>query len=60
MEVDHHFVRERVVRGDLKVQFIPTIDQLSDLLTKTLPTPRFVQLANKLLHSLSRHPFEGG
>jgi transposase InsO family protein len=42
VEVDYHFVRERVVRGDLNVQFIPTVDQLADLLTKALPTPRFL------------------
>ena len=50
VEVNYHFVREHVVRGDLKVQFIPTIDQLADLLTKALPTPLFLQLSNKLLH----------
>ena len=59
VEVNYHFEREHVVRGDLKVQFIPTIDQLADLLTKALPT-RLLQLSNKLLHSFSRHPFEGG
>jgi hypothetical protein len=60
VEVDYHFVRERVVRGDLRVLFISTNDQLADLLTKALPAPRFLELSSKLLSSLHRHPFEGG
>ena len=39
VEIDYHFVRERVIRGDLKVQYIPTEDQLANLLTKALPSP---------------------
>uniref|UniRef100_A0A2N9I261 Reverse transcriptase Ty1/copia-type domain-containing protein n=1 Tax=Fagus sylvatica TaxID=28930 RepID=A0A2N9I261_FAGSY len=60
VEVDYHFVRERVVRGDLRVLFISTNDQLADLLTKALPAPCFLELSSKLLSSLHRHPFEGG
>ena len=60
VEVDYHFVQERVVRGDLKVQFIPTVDQLANLLIKALPALRFIQLSNKLLHFFSLHTLEGG
>uniref|UniRef100_A0A2N9E2R4 Integrase catalytic domain-containing protein n=1 Tax=Fagus sylvatica TaxID=28930 RepID=A0A2N9E2R4_FAGSY len=44
VEIDYHFVREKVVRGDLSVQFISTDDQLADLLTKALPSPRSITL----------------
>uniref|UniRef100_A0A2N9GKR4 Integrase catalytic domain-containing protein n=1 Tax=Fagus sylvatica TaxID=28930 RepID=A0A2N9GKR4_FAGSY len=60
VEIDYHFVREKVVRGDLSVQFISTDDQLADLLTKALPSPRYITLSTKLLHSISQHSFEGG
>jgi hypothetical protein len=60
IEIDYHFVREKVVRGDLSVQFISTDDQLADLLTKALPSPRYITLSSKLLHSISQHSFEGG
>jgi hypothetical protein len=60
VEIDYHFVRECVIRGDLKFQYIPIEDQLADLLTKALPSPRFLLLSNKLLHSSRLHAFEGG
>jgi histone deacetylase 1/2 len=34
IEIDFHFVRERVAAGDLDVRFISTRDQLADVLTK--------------------------
>ena len=55
MEIDYHFIYECVIRGDLKVQYIPTEDQLADLLTKALPFPWFLLLSNKLLHSSRLH-----
>uniref|UniRef100_A0A2N9I242 Integrase catalytic domain-containing protein n=1 Tax=Fagus sylvatica TaxID=28930 RepID=A0A2N9I242_FAGSY len=41
IEVDFHFVRERVLRKDLLVKFVSTVDQLADIFTKSLPTNRF-------------------
>jgi hypothetical protein len=34
IEIDFHFVRERVASGDLDVRFISTNDQLADVFTK--------------------------
>jgi hypothetical protein len=41
VEVDYHFVRERVATGHLEVRFISTKDQLADAFTKPLPGPVF-------------------
>ncbi|GJT11347.1 uncharacterized mitochondrial protein-like protein [Tanacetum coccineum] len=41
VEVDFHFVREKVAQGRLSVQFISTHDQIADVFTKPLPTDRF-------------------
>uniref|UniRef100_A0A2N9FNP9 Uncharacterized protein n=1 Tax=Fagus sylvatica TaxID=28930 RepID=A0A2N9FNP9_FAGSY len=60
IEVDYHFIHERVVRGDLKLQFISTEDQLADVFTKALPSPRFHRLCSKLLICSTDHQFEGG
>uniref|UniRef100_A0A2N9FG96 CCHC-type domain-containing protein n=1 Tax=Fagus sylvatica TaxID=28930 RepID=A0A2N9FG96_FAGSY len=51
IEVDYHFVREKVVRRDVAVKFISTSDQLADILTKSLPSPGFTRLRDKLLLS---------
>uniref|UniRef100_A0A2N9H4Q9 Reverse transcriptase Ty1/copia-type domain-containing protein n=1 Tax=Fagus sylvatica TaxID=28930 RepID=A0A2N9H4Q9_FAGSY len=44
IEVDYHFIREKVVRRDIVVKFVSTTDQLADILTKCLPSPRFTRL----------------
>jgi hypothetical protein len=51
IEVDYHFVREKVIRRDVVVKFISTSNQLTDILTKYLPSPGFTQLRDKLLLS---------
>lgn len=47
VEVDFHFVRERVVRNVL--QYVSTDSQLADIFTKPLTTSRFSLLRSKLL-----------
>jgi hypothetical protein len=48
VEIDFHFVRERVADKSLNVRFIPSSDQLADLLTKPLVSNRFQLLCSKL------------
>uniref|UniRef100_A0A2N9G021 Integrase catalytic domain-containing protein n=1 Tax=Fagus sylvatica TaxID=28930 RepID=A0A2N9G021_FAGSY len=58
IEVDFHFVRERVLRKDLAVKFVSTVDQLADIFTKSLPTQRFIDLQRNL--TVSVPVIEGG
>ncbi|KAK2989892.1 hypothetical protein RJ640_019475 [Escallonia rubra] len=48
VEIDYHFVRERVARKALDVRFISTVDQPADIFTKPLSLPRFRVLWSKL------------
>lgn len=51
IELDYHFVCERVKIGTHKVHFIPSVDQPMDVLTKGLSSPRFAFLRSKLVTS---------
>jgi len=41
IEIDFHFVRERVVNKQLQVRLVSTHDQLADGFTKALPVKKF-------------------
>ena len=60
IEVDFHFVRERVLCKDLVVNFVSTQDQLADIFTKSLPTTRFLELQRNLMVPVCPHVIEGG
>uniref|UniRef100_A0A2N9GVX2 Integrase catalytic domain-containing protein n=1 Tax=Fagus sylvatica TaxID=28930 RepID=A0A2N9GVX2_FAGSY len=58
IEVDFHFVRERVLCKDLMVKFVSTVDQLADIFTKSLSTHRFLELRRNLTITVPK--IEGG
>ncbi|CAH9133273.1 unnamed protein product [Cuscuta epithymum] len=48
VEIDCHFVRERVASGEINPCYISTTHQTADIFTKALGTDRFQFLRNKL------------
>ena len=48
LEVDYHYVREKVVRKQLVVSYVCSQDQLADIFTKGLSSSRFQFLVSKL------------
>ena len=48
IEIDLHFVRERVATGDVRVLHVPTTSQYADILTKGLPSTVFAEFRSSL------------
>lgn len=48
IEVDCHFVREKIESGDISTSFVKSNDQLADVFTKSLRGPRTSYICNKL------------
>ncbi|KAH9682619.1 retrovirus-related pol polyprotein from transposon RE1 [Citrus sinensis] len=54
IELDLHFLREHIAQQQLSVTYVPSSDQLADVLTKPLCFDQFAYLRSKL-NVLSRH-----
>jgi hypothetical protein len=48
VEVDLHFVRERVAADDVRVLSVPTTSQFADIFTKGLPSSVFTEFRSSL------------
>lgn len=48
IEVDVHFISEKIAAKLIEVRYVPTEEQIADLFTKPLTIPRFVHLCSKL------------
>jgi hypothetical protein len=48
VEIDLHFVRERVAFGDVRVLHVPTSSQYADIFTKGLPSTIFTEFRSSL------------
>jgi hypothetical protein len=43
IDVKHHFIREVIERGDVRLGYISSEEQLADALTKTVPKQKFLE-----------------
>ena len=48
IEIDCHFVREKILSRDIVTKFVKSNDQLADMFTKSLTCPRINYICNKL------------
>ena len=48
IDIHHHFLRDHVNKGDIKIDGIGTDDQLADIFTKPLDESWFCKLRNEL------------
>ncbi|RVW17801.1 Retrovirus-related Pol polyprotein from transposon RE1 [Vitis vinifera] len=48
VEIDRHFITEKVASETVKLNYVPTKHQTADILTKALPRPNFEDLTCKL------------
>jgi hypothetical protein len=53
IDVRYHFVRERVERGDIRVDYVSTDEQVADIFTKALPREPFKKHRARLVVSRS-------
>jgi hypothetical protein len=48
IEIRYHFIRDCVQKGAVKLQYVPTNEQVADILTKALMKDKFIFLKDKL------------
>src|ERR1700678_2223686 len=48
IDIQHHFVHEKLVSNEIEIQYCATENNLADLFTKALPKPRHEDLAKRL------------
>ncbi|XP_062119207.1 secreted RxLR effector protein 161-like [Humulus lupulus] len=48
IEINIHFVRDKVLKKELEIRYVPTSDQIADCLTKSISHSRFQVLVDKL------------
>jgi hypothetical protein len=54
IDVQHHFIRDRVERGEVVVQHVPSKNNLVDMLTKPVARPQLLRLCDMIgLRSIS-------
>lgn len=48
VEIDRHFIKEKLDEGILQISFVKSGDQLADVLTKGVNVVSFMKICNKM------------
>ena len=48
LDLAHYWLRDEVETGTIRVEYVPTQDQLADILTKALPRPAVLHLRKQI------------
>ena len=59
IEIDVHFVREKVLSKEVEVKFVPLEEQATDVFTKALNNPSFDYFKDKLVLDQSKLSLRG-
>uniref|UniRef100_A0A803R1P3 Reverse transcriptase Ty1/copia-type domain-containing protein n=1 Tax=Cannabis sativa TaxID=3483 RepID=A0A803R1P3_CANSA len=59
IEVDLHFVRDKVIAQELDVRYVDTSHQIADIFTKPLAATPFLHFRNKLTHVSDMYNLRG-
>jgi len=54
--IRYHFLKEKIAKGEVKLEFVPTLEQVVDVFTKPLPKEVFEYLQKKMgMVTLPKH-----
>lgn len=60
IEIDVHYIRDKVLQNEVTIAYVPSVDQVVDCLTKALTHSRFNLLRDKLGVITSPSSLRGG
>ena len=58
--VARHYIKQNIDEGFVTPQYIPSLEQVADIITKSIPGPQFQNLATKLVIINISTQLEGG
>ena len=48
IDIRHHFLRDKIEQKEIKLEYVSTTENLADILTKPLSSPKFSELTNQI------------
>ena len=56
IDIRHHFIRDAIAAGRIKIEWVTSQQQIADVLTKTLGAGPFIRLRDMLVEPMQQLP----